>query len=94
LNPKEKRPLAGNQGAEISTSDFPSISESSDVNTATVLVTGVHVVVVTTSEGKYRRRTYFNLPSAQRAVDRATMAGHVANIILCQLIPVEGGEAQ
>lgn len=94
MNPQEREnPLAGNQGAEISTSDIASISERSDINTVKGLIDGVHVVVVMTSEGKYRRRTFFNLPSAQRAVDRATMAGHIAHVILCQLIPVEGGAA-
>lgn len=56
------------------------------------LVAGVHVVVVDTSQGKYRRRAYFNLPNAQRAADRATMAGHSARIVLCQLVPVSGDD--
>jgi hypothetical protein len=45
---------------------------------------------VESAAGKYRRRVYFNLPSAQRAADRAIMAGHSAHIILCQLMPVGG----
>ncbi|MEW1982605.1 hypothetical protein [Pseudarthrobacter oxydans] len=56
-------------------------------------MTGVHVVVVETAAGKYRRRVYFNLPGAQRAADRAIMSGHSAHVILCQLMPVSGGAA-
>ncbi|WP_427018611.1 hypothetical protein ACQCSX_08800 [Pseudarthrobacter sp. P1] len=40
---------------------------------------------------RYRRRVYWNLPGAQRAVDRAAMAGMDASIILCQLVPAGGG---
>jgi hypothetical protein len=61
--------------------------------TAAALITGVHVVVVETAAGKYRRRVYLSLDSAQRAADRAIMAGHPAHLILCQLTPVSGGAA-
>lgn len=70
-----------------------SIPAALDTTTAAALVTGVHVVVVETLAGKYRRRVYFNLPSAQRAADRAIEAGHSAHLILCQLLPVSGGAA-
>lgn len=94
MNPNAESPQAGNLRAnKISSGDSASISESTDKITATALVAGVHVVVVTTSAGKFRRRVYFNLPNAQRAVDRATMSGHTAHIILCQIIPANGGEA-
>lgn len=60
------------------------------------LVAGCYVAVVqvrgTGDAPKYRRRVLFNLPSAQRAIDRATAAGLDASIILCQLIPA-GGDA-
>jgi len=55
-------------------------------------IENVHVVVVevgTPNSAHYRRRTYFNLPSAQKAVDRATERGHTAKLILCKLVPVE-----
>ena len=55
------------------------------------LIEGIHVVVVEIEKPDnihYRRRTYFNLPSAQRAVDRATHRGQSASIILCKLTPV------
>jgi hypothetical protein len=89
---RESRP-ADNQAAKtFSGGTNTSISAEADRTTASVLVTGVHVVVVETPAGKYRRRVYFNLPGAQRAADRAIMAGHSAHVILCQLIPVTGGE--
>jgi hypothetical protein len=56
-------------------------------------VSGVYVAVVEASGGKYRRRVYFNLPGAQKAADRAIAAGHDAQIVLCQLVPVVGGVA-
>lgn len=49
------------------------------------------VAVVSTAGGRYTRRAYFNLPSAQRAVERAEARGAEARIVLCQLVPV-GGE--
>lgn len=89
---RESRP-AGNQAAEMfSGGNTPSLSAGLD-RTAAALVTGVHVVVVETTAGRYRRRVYFNLPGAQRAADRAAMAGHPAAVILCQLMPVTGGAA-
>lgn len=63
----------------------------SPADQAAAAVEGVHVVVVETPQGKYRRRVYFNLPGAQKAADRATAAGHPAHVILCQLLPVAGG---
>lgn len=89
---RESRP-AGNQAARnVLGGNNPSLPTDPDKTTAEALVTGVHVVVVETDTGKYRRRVYFNLPGAQRAADRAIMAGHAAHIILCQLLPVSGGD--
>lgn len=69
-------------------------SEALDATTAAALVTGVHVVIVETAAGKYRRRCYFNLPGAQKAADKAAMSGLSARVVLCQLIPVpSGGDA-
>lgn len=45
-----------------------------------VLVTGKAV----------RRHVYFNLPSAQRAVERAHARGADAELILVRLVPVDG----
>lgn len=58
------------------------------------LVAGCYVAVVqirgTEGAPHYRRRVVFNLKAAQRAVDRAHMAGLDASVILCRLIPTEG----
>lgn len=51
------------------------------------VVDGVHVVVVRVNGEHYRRRVYLNLPSAQRAVERARHRGQGAEIVLCQLVP-------
>ncbi|MFJ2318101.1 hypothetical protein ACIOTN_15510 [Glutamicibacter sp. NPDC087661] len=54
------------------------------------LIEGVHVVVVEVEKPDslhYKRRTYFNLPSAQRAVDLAHARGQSAELILCKLVP-------
>lgn len=55
------------------------------------LLEGVYVVLVahhTAGELRTRRRVFFNLPAAQRAVDRATMRGQHAAVIMCRLNPV------
>lgn len=72
-----------------------SVPNSADIYpNHTGLVAGCYVAVVqvrgTDLAPKYRRRVLFNLPSAQRAVDRATAAGLDASVILCQLIPAGG----
>lgn len=58
------------------------------------LVSGLYVAVVQIrgehTPKRFRKRVYFNLPSAQRAIDRATMDGLEASIILCQLTPISG----
>lgn len=88
---RERRPVGDQAPDMFSGGNDPSISATTDNTTAAALVTGVHVVVVETTAGKHRRRVYFNLPGAQRAADRAIMAGHSAHVILCQLMPVSGG---
>lgn len=61
------------------------------------LVDGVHVVILhsRTASGGHRwtRRPYFNLPAAQRAVDRAAERGDRAYLVLCRLSVVTGGLA-
>lgn len=56
------------------------------------LLEGVHVVIVAidhTDDVRFRRRIYFNLPSAERAAARAVERGHRAAVMLCRLAPVE-----
>ena len=61
------------------------------------LLEGVHVVILhgRTASGGHRwtRRPYFNLPAAQRAVDRAAESGDRAYLVLCRLSVVTGGLA-
>lgn len=90
---RESRPVGDQAAKTFSGGNAPSLSAEANKATAIALVAGVHVVVVETAEGRYRRRVYFNLPSAQRAADRAVMAGHSSHVILCQLMPVSGGES-
>lgn len=48
-------------------------------------VQGVYVVVVQVGEDRLRRRVYLNLPSAQRAAERAQDRGHTAVVALARL---------
>lgn len=89
---KKSRPGANRAAVDLSNT---SVSNTADIYPDHAgLVAGVHVVVVqirgTDVSPRYRRRVLFNLPSAQRAVDRATAAGLDASIVLCQLIPAGG----
>lgn len=52
------------------------------------------VVLVEDRTGRYRRRLYLSLRSAERAVARANARGADARAILCRITPVEDGEAQ
>lgn len=84
---------AGNQGISKYSSteqiDAPSLPEIDP----TGLVDGVYVVVVhvhtATGTHRWTRRLYLSLHSAQRAVDRATMRGDRAYLVLCQLRAVD-----
>lgn len=88
IQAQEKAP--GSESKGLVNLDTPSIPMQAGKTTATALITGVHVVVVETAGGKFRRRVYLTLSSAQRAVDRAIMAGHPAHLILCKLVPADG----
>ncbi|MEO7980340.1 MAG: hypothetical protein ABI807_05560 [Sporichthyaceae bacterium] len=52
-------------------------------------VDGALVVVVCTSAGRYRRRVFLTLASAERSAERAREAGHEASVVLARLVPVE-----
>ena len=52
------------------------------------LLDGAFVVVVDLGDDRHTRRVYLNLPSAQRAADRARERGREATIALCELHPV------
>lgn len=52
------------------------------------LLNGTFVVVVDLGGDRMKRRVYLNLPSAQRAADRAVERGHTARVVLCELAPL------
>ena len=87
---------ADNEGAATALNDNPSLADTSHGIDPTGLVAGVYVAVVQVRGDhvppRYRRRVFFNLPSAQRAIDRATMDGLDASMVLCQLIPAGGAK--
>ena len=90
MTENKQMPPAANQGhSENPLASDPILSPAHDG-----LVHGVYVAVVqikgTNLEPRYRRRVYWNLPAANRAIARATMAGLDASIVLCQLAPVSG----
>ena len=43
---------------------------------------------------RYRRRVYFSLDAAERAVTAARAKGHAARVIVCELQPKSSGDAQ
>lgn len=51
-------------------------------------VRGALCLVVTTPAGRYRRRIFLTVGAAEKAAERATDAGHVAEIVLCRLDPI------
>ena len=90
MTENKQMPPAANQGH----SENPLVSDPILSPAHDGLVAGIYVAVVQIrgdhTPKRFRKRVYFNLPSAQRAIDRATMAGLDASIILCQLTPVSG----
>ena len=91
---KKMAPAANQDHSKNSISDS-SIADAHSGIDATAYVSGVYVAVVQirsdSPEPRYRRRVVFNLPAANRAVDRAHIAGLDASVVLCQLTPVDGG---
>lgn len=98
IQAKRNRPAANGTAPKnsVSTDSLPDAVESRPDRAA--LVAGVYVAVVEVRgehiPPRYRRRTYWNLPSAQRAIDRARMDGLEASMVLCQLVPVGGASGE
>lgn len=94
IHPDMQKAQAANPGPATALNDNLTVADTSDGIDPTGLVSGVYVAVVQVRgehvPPRYRRRTYWNLPSAQRAMDRAIQDGLDAHVILCQLIPVAG----
>lgn len=95
LPDKQKAPAA-NQGPATSLNDNPSLTDAAHGIDPAAFLEGVHVVVVQVRgehvPPRYRRRVMFNLPSAQRAIDRAAQSGLEAHIVLCRLMPAGDNE--
>lgn len=84
---EERRPHAGTAFEKSFGGDSPSVPAPDPVD----LLNGVFIVLVThkhNGEVRYRRRTFFDLRSAQRHADRLTMNGRRASVTLCRLAPV------
>ena len=92
IHPDMQKAPVGDEGLATALNDNPSLADTSHGIDPAGLVSGVYVAVVQVRgehvPPRYRRRTYWNLPSAQRAMDRAVMDGLEAHIVLCQLMPV------
>lgn len=93
---KKNPPATAHQGIQDTATALitPSLSGTAHDIDPIGLVAGVWVAVVEVRGDhvppRYRRRTYWNLPAAQRAIDKAHMDGLEAHVILCQLIPAGG----
>lgn len=96
MTTQKKMAPAANQDHSTNSISDSSIADAPSGIDATAYVSGVYVAVVQIRGDhvppRYRRRVVFNLPSAQRAVDRAHMEGLDASVVLCQLLPVGGGQ--
>lgn len=88
---KEIRPAGNGTDQEETDGLFPSILAAESDKFAEY-AQGVYVVVVETSDDRMRRRVYLNLPSAQKAVQRAQERGHEARLYLARLDVVGGIE--
>lgn len=93
--PGENSPGVRKENQKVTTpndSSIPSQGKGREVFEAEL--SGCYVVVAQIKspgpEPRYRRRFYANLPSAQRAVDRAVMQGKDAHLILARLTVVGG----
>lgn len=49
------------------------------------------VILVLTPQGKFRRRVYLSLHSAEKAFRHTVTAGKPAHLVMCHLTPVAGG---
>lgn len=84
---RESRPSSDTEAATqrtlITHGEHTGLSRAEAINR----VTGAYAVVVA---GKtIRRHLYLNLPSAERAVQRAEARGHTAHMILVRLTPID-----
>ncbi len=87
----EGRPGQGDQSSSSYTNNSHDTTiQNAGHGGAQQQVRGTFVVVVESPVGRYRRRCYLSLASAERAADKAEAAGHLVEVLLCRLEPVVG----
>ena len=74
---------AGNRGA----STEPTHDDSNPRHDSVLAAAAGYAVLVDTGEGRYRRRLFLTLASAERAVNRARDRGRYAYLVLVTLTP-------
>lgn len=84
-DPKRSRPAANRAANKSSTNDTFSLA---DLDELAEHVDGAFVLVVKLTGGRSRRRVYLTAKAAERAVARATEAGHDSRIYLAELKPL------
>lgn len=62
-------------------------TENTRVDSDMLAAAAGYAVLVETGEGRYRRRLFLTLASAERAVERAEDRGQSAHLVLCQIVP-------
>jgi hypothetical protein len=68
--------------------DNPSLVPADPRDDLAKHVDGTFVLVVKVTGGKYRRRCFLSVASAERAARRALDAGSIAYVYLCELKPL------
>lgn len=84
LLPKDKGHPGEKVASDESLNGDPIVSHPPDVSSWC----NAFVVLVLTPRGKYRRRVYLSLHSADKALARAAAQGQPARMVLCWLTPV------
>ncbi|GAA1706499.1 hypothetical protein GCM10009831_15210 [Dietzia cercidiphylli] len=80
----EKRSApAVNEGAP----NHPTADDSTPRHDSALAAAAGYAVLVETGEGRYRRRLFLTLASAERAVNRARDRGKYAHLVLVTLTP-------
>ncbi|MDZ4234794.1 MAG: hypothetical protein U1C73_13795 [Dietzia sp.] len=74
---------ADNRGA----SNQPTDTDSSPCNDSVLAAAAGYAVLVETGAGRYRRRLFLTLASAERAVERARDRGQYSWLVLVTLTP-------
>lgn len=87
MSARESRPAgAASETAGRLSEDHATAPEPLSAVDAAGVVDGVLVAVVRLDSGRYRRRVFLSLASAQRSVERARARGQAAEVVLAQLV--------